>query len=358
MDPIAKRHEEGVDQDARPACQGWAQRARHALRHGLELPEEWHRLSPAARRRFLRESFQAYTFLLPALVIIGVFHVFAIFYAVYISLHDWSILKEAYIGLANYSKLLADPEFRQSLLVTLWYVIGTVPVGLALSLGVAVLLFRPLRGVGFYRTLFFLPYITSLVAAAAVWQWMYNPDYGVLNLALARLGLPAQQWLLEPRGVFGLALAPLGISLPEWAAGPSLALVSIIVMSIWSGLGFNVIVYLAGLGSIPRELQEAARVDGAGEWQVFRQVTVPLLSPTTFFLVIIATIRAFQAFNQIYVMSPNDPTTRTLTMFIFQTFYGSSRAGYGAAAAMALFVILLLLTIAQMRLGQEKVHYG
>ena len=326
---------------------------------GSSCREEWHRLSPAARRRFLRESFQAYTLLPPALVIIGVFHLFAIFYAVYISLHDWSILKEAYIGLANYSKLLADPEFRQSLLVTLWYVIGTVPVGLALSLGVAVLLSSDRCAAwGFYRTLFFLPYITSLVAAAAVWQWMYNPDYGVLNLALARLGLPTQQWLLEPRGVFALALAPLGISLPEWAAGPSLALVSIIVMSIWSGLGFNVIVHLAGLGSIPRELQEAARVDGAGEWQVFRQVTMPLLSPTTFFLVIIATIRAFQAFNQIYVMWPNDPTTRTLTMFIFQTFYGSSRAGYGAAAAMALFVILLILTIAQMRLGQEKVHYG
>jgi multiple sugar transport system permease protein len=328
------------------------------LLHWLDVPADWRRMPAHRRRRFVRESLGAYGFLLPTLVIIGVFHLFAIFFAVYISLHKWSILKESYVGLANYADLLRDPQFRHSLGVTLWYVVGTVPVGLVLALGVAVLLFRPIRGRGFYRTLFFLPYVTSLVAAAAVWQWMYNPDYGVLNLALTKLGLPPQRWLLEPQGVFQLALAPAGITLPAWAAGPSLALVCIIVMSIWSGLGFNVIVYLAGLGAIPKELQEAARVDGASEWGVFRHITVPLLSPTTFFLVIIATIRAFQAFNQIYVMAPNDPTTQTLTLFIFQTFYASSRAGYGAAAAMALFVILLLLTILQMRLGQERVSYG
>lgn len=323
--------------------------------HWLDLPAEWQRQSPAARRRYLRECAGAYLFLLPALLVIGVFHVFAIFYAFYISLHKWSVLKEAYIGLANYTELFGDAEFRRALAVTVWYVLGTVPLGLAIALVVAVLLFRPIRGRGFYRTLFFLPYVTSLVAAAAVWQWMYNPEYGVVNLVLSRLGLPTQRWLLEPEGIFQLALTPLGVTLPDWAAGPSLALVSIIVMSIWSGLGFNVIVYLAGLGSIPRELQEAARVDGAGEGLVFRHVTMPLLAPTTFFLVVIAVIRAFQAFNQIYVMSPNDPTTRTLTMYIFQTFYASSRVGYGAAAAMALFVILLVLTVAQMRFGQERV---
>ncbi|MBI3947516.1 MAG: sugar ABC transporter permease [Armatimonadetes bacterium] len=309
------------------------------------------------RNRVLRDHATAYLLLLPTLLLVGVFHLFAIFYAFYISLHKWSILKESYLGLANYAALITDPEFRQALVVTVWYVIGTVPVGLAIALGVAVTLFRPIRARGFFRTLFFLPYVTSLVAAAAVWEWMYNPDYGVINLLLTRAGLPPLRWLLEPTGVFRLALDPIGIALPEWAAGPSLALVSIIIMSIWSGLGFNVIVYLAGLGSIPRELQEAARVDGASEWQVFRRITFPLLSPTTFFLVVIAVIRAFQAFNQIYVMSPNDPTTRTLTMFIFQEFYASSRVGYGAAAAMALFVILLILTVAQMRYGQEKVHY-
>jgi len=298
--------------------------------HWMDVPADWRHLSPTARRKVRRECASAYLLILPALAIIAVFHLFAILYAVYISLHKWSILKEGYIGLGNYAGLLHDPEFRQSLVVTIWYVLGTVPIGLAISLGIAVLLFRPLRAVGLYRTLFFLPYVTSLVAAAAVWQWMYNPDYGVVNVILTRLHLPAQRWLLEPQGVFRLMLGSLGGHLPDWAAGPSLALVSIIIMSIWSGLGFNVIVYLAGLGGISKELQEAARVDGAGEWQVFRRVTLPLLSPTTFFLVVIATIRAFQAFNQIYVMSPTDPTTRTLTMFIFQTFYASSRAGYGA----------------------------
>lgn len=323
----------------------------------LDVPEGWHSISRAARRRFLRDSATAYLLLLPALLVVGIFNLFAIFYAFYISLHKWSLFKEGFIGLGNYLELVTDPEFRQALGVTVWYVLGTVPLGLALALAIAVLLFRPLRGRGFYRTLFFLPYVTSLVAAAAVWQWMYNPDYGVLNLALTKLHLPALRWLLEPEGVFRMALSPLGFHVPDALAGPSLSLVSIILMSIWSGLGFNIIVYLAGLGSIPRDLQEAARIDGATEWLVFRNVTLPLLSPTTFFLVIIAVIRAFQAFNQIYVMSPNDPTTRTITMFIFQTFYGSSRAGYGAAAAIALFFILLVLTIAQMRIGQDRVHY-
>ncbi len=329
------------------------------LLHWLDFPPEWGEWAPAARRRFLRESLAAGAFLLPTLVIIGVFHLFAICYALYISLHKWSILKESYVGLGNYLRLAADPEFRGALVITGWYVLGTVPVSLAIALAVAVLLFRPLRGRAFYRTLFFLPYVTSLVAAAVVWQWMYKPSNGVINSLLAWMGVPQASlpaWLGEQAGVFRLAL-PGGALLPEWAAGPSLALVAIMVMSIWSSLGFNVIVYLAGLGSIPKELHEAARVDGAGEWQVFRRITLPLLSPTTFFLVIIATIRAFQAFNQIYVMAPTNPTTRTLTMFIYQTFYGSSRAGYGAAAAMALFVILLLLTVAQMRLGQERVTY-
>jgi len=326
----------------------------------LDLPSGWARLPPAARRRYLRECAGAYLFLLPTLVIIGVFQLFAIFYALYISLHRWSLLREGFVGLRNYLDLAADPEFRQALVVTVWYVLGTVPLGLVVSLAAAVLLFRSVRGRGFYRVLFFLPYVTSLVAAGFVWQWMYNGDYGVVNLVLSRIGVPAQhlpRWLLEPEGIFRLVAAPVGIALPDWAAGPSLALVSIVIMSIWSSLGFNVIVYLAGLGSIPRELQEAARVDGAGEWQVFRRVTLPLLSPTTFFLVIIATIRAFQAFNQIYVMAPNDPTTRTITVFIFQTFYGSTRVGYGATAAMALFAVLLVLTIAQMRFGQERVYY-
>lgn len=331
------------------------------LLHWLDVPPEWGRMPPAARRRFLRENVSAFFFLLPALAIIGVFHVFAIFYAFFISLHKWSVLNEGYVGLQNYAALIHDADFRQAIGVTFWYVVGTVPAGLMIALAVAVLLFRPIRARGFYRTLFFLPYVTSLVAAAAVWQWMYNPDYGVINGLLQHFGVPqgTPRWLGEQRGIFEMALGGMGIHTPAWAAGPSLALVSIIIMSIWSSLGFNIIVYLAGLGGIPTELQEAARVDGASEWQVFRSVTLPMLSPTTFFLVVIASIRAFQAFNQIYMMSaPNDPTTRTLTMFIFQTFYQSTRPGYGAAAAVALFAILLVLTAAQMRIGQERVTYG
>ncbi|MCC6445411.1 MAG: sugar ABC transporter permease [Armatimonadetes bacterium] len=319
------------------------------------------RRSALARKRLWRDSAQAYLYLTPALLIVGGFHFLPIFYAFYISLHKWEILQERFIGLENYTRLARDPEFGQSLLVTLYYVIGTVPLGLAVSLGVALLLFRGLKGTGFYRTVYFLPNITSVVAAAVVWSWIFNPQqYGVLNYLFSLFGSSPQQWLLESNGIFKLLFMKLGLPLPGWAGGPSLALVCIVVMSVWSSLGFNMIVFLAGLGSIPKEFQEAARIDGAGEWGVFWKVTFPLLSPTTFFLVIISTIRAFQAFNQIFVMTGGGPlgTTRTITVYIFKTFYESTRVGYGAAIAFALFAIILLLTLVQFKAIGERVHYG
>jgi len=328
-----------------------------AVRRPQKPGPKWH------GQRRVRDAFAAAAMLLPAAVLILAFHFLPLFYALYISLHKWSLIPERFVGAANYFALAHDQEFRHSLSVTLWYVVGTVPLAIAISLAIALMLFRPLWGRGIYRTLYFLPYVTSVVAAAIVWSWMYNPRYGILNYILIKLGVCSAesppQWLLEPRGVFQLALQNAGSPLPTWAQGPSLALVAVTIMGVWNAIGFNVIVFLAGLGSIPRELQEAARIDGADEWKVFRHVTLPLLSPTTFFLFIVSTIRAFQAFNQIYVMTRGGPmgTTRTVTMYIFSRFYESHEVGYGAAVAMALFLIILAFTLLQFRVAAGRVTY-
>ncbi|MGC8834010.1 MAG: carbohydrate ABC transporter permease [Armatimonadota bacterium] len=315
------------------------------------------------RKRRTADAATAYLLILPAAVLIVAFHFAPVFYALFISLHKWSLIPEQFVGLANYAAVLRDEGFHQSLGVTIWYVIGTVPFAIGISLVLALMLFQPLAGRGVYRTIYFLPYVTSVVAAAVVWTWIYNPRYGILNYVLTRLGLcdpkSPPQWLLEPRGVFELILSNFGIRLPAWAAGPSLALVAVMIMAAWNAIGFNIIVFLAGLGSIPKELQEAARIDGADEWDVFWHVTFPLLSPTTFFLFIVSTIRAFQAFNQIYVMTRGGPmgTTRTVTMYIFSRFYESHEVGYGAAVAIVLFLIILGFTLLQFRFASGRVVY-
>lgn len=320
---------------------------------------------PQARgvsRRRAQEYLLALLYLLPAALVLFVFHLLPIFFAFVISLHKWSIIPEGYVGLENYSKLLSDERFWKSLGVTVWYAVLTVPTSLALGLAVAWLLFQKLAARGLYRTLYFLPYVTSVVAAAFVWSWIFNANYGVANLILTRLGFGPLQWLQEPTGIFQLVLGSYGVSVPDWAAGPSLALIAVVVLSVWSSLGFNMVLFLAGLGGIPREMQEAARIDGATEWGVFRHITLPLLSPTTFFLLIVSTIRTFQAFSQIYAMTggsdgPPLGTTQTVTLYLFWNFNVRSQLGYGSAVAFALFAIILALTALQFRIGRERVVF-
>jgi multiple sugar transport system permease protein len=319
--------------------------------------------SPARRRALRREAIQALLYLAPAGLLLIAFQFLPIFYAFFISLHRWGLVREAFVGFGNYRALLHDAEFWNSLGVTAWFVLGTVPVGIGISLLLAILLFGELKGRGFYRTIYFLPYVTSVVAAAIAWSWIFNAQYGLMNWLLKGMGLPSQQWLLEPTGVFQLLVRGVHLTLPPWAQGPSLALVAIIVMTVWSSLGFNIVIFLAGLGAVSKEVQEAAQIDGAGNWGVFRFVTWPLLMPTTFFLLVVNTIRAFQAFNQVYVMtqpSPGSPlgTTQVVTVYIFKTFYERTNMGYGAALAFALFVIILALTLIQFKLAEERISYG
>ncbi|MGH2353448.1 MAG: carbohydrate ABC transporter permease [Chloroflexota bacterium] len=316
-------------------------------------------LSQAARRRLWRQTGIAYLYLAPAIVLLGVFHFFPAAYAFYISLFRWGIVKERFVGLENYQRLLVNEEFWQSFAVTIWYVVLAIPAELVLGLVVAYLLFQPIRGRTAYRTAYFLPYVTSTVAAALVWQWMYNPRNGLFSGVLRLLGLPEGRWLTESSGAFALLGANVGVDLPAWLAGPSVALVCVSVMSVWHYLGFHVVIFLAGLGNISKELYEAARIDGANEWQVFRSITLPLLSPTSFFLMTVSTIGALQAFNQIYVMTNGGPldTTRTVLMLVFKTFYQQTRVGYGSAMAFVLTFFILGLTLLNLRFIGRRVHY-
>jgi ABC-type sugar transport system permease subunit len=315
--------------------------------------------SAAARRRLWRQTGIAYLYLAPAIVLLLLFQYFPAVYAFWISLHRWGLIKEAFVGLENYQRLLVNEDFWKSLGVTVWYVVLAIPAELILGLLIAYLLFQPIRGRTFYRTGFFLPYVTSTVAAALVWRWIYNPNNGLLNSILISLGRPKSLWIDESSGIFALLLGPAGAALPSWLAGPSLALVCVAVMSVWQYIGFNVVIYLAGLGGISRELYEAARIDGANEWQVFRRITLPLLSPTTFFLATVSTIGALQAFNTIYVMTNGGPldTTRTVLLLVFKTFYQQTRVGYGSAIAFVLTFMILGLTLLNLRFVGSRVHY-
>ncbi|HET7771733.1 MAG TPA: sugar ABC transporter permease [Chloroflexota bacterium] len=312
-----------------------------------------------ASRRAWRDTAVAYLYLAPALILLTLFHFFPAIYGFYISLWRWGIVQERFVGLENYQRVLVDEAFWKSLGTTLWYVLLVIPAEMAIGLAIAYLLFQPIRGRAPYRTAYFLPHVTSTAAAAVVWRWMYNQQNGLLNGVLEMVGLPRSLWLNESSGVFQLALAPAGITLPDVLAGPSLALVAVSVMSVWSYIGLYVVIYLAGLGNISKELYEAARIDGASEWQVFSRITLPLLSPTTFFLAIVGVIGAMQAFNHIYVMTGGGPldSTRTVTMLVFRTFYQQTRVGYGSAIAFLLALIIVGLTIVNFRFLGRRVHY-
>ncbi len=305
-------------------------------------------------------AFWGWAFVWPSLALVLVWHVFPSFFAFYISLFDRVsfIAKSRFVGLLNYEILAKDPLFWKALSNTFWYVVFTVPTGIFLGTVVAILLNERVRLLGLFRTIYFLPYITALTAAAAVWMWIYHPEFGFLNWLL---GTPGFDWLHTPDGIFALALRPFGIELQGFFAGPSVAFVAIMAMSVWHLLGYNVVILLAGLQSIPRQYYEAAMIDGATWWQLQRYITWPLLSPTTFFLAIIGLIGAFQVFTQVYVMTPtggvlND--TLTVTMYLYNKGFRDSDFSYASAIAVVIFFVILALTLLQKRVLEKRVTYG
>lgn len=284
-----------------------------------------------------RETGWALFFLAPSLAGFLLFTLGPAVASLLLSVMAWDLIgSPRFVGLQNYRAILRDDIFARVALNTVTYSGGVVPLLLVVSLALALALNAPLRGRTLFRTIFFLPVVSSTVAVAMVWRWIYAP-FGALNAVLVALGLPAVGWLTTT----------------EWA------MPSVILMSVWQSMGYSMVVFLAGLQSIPQHLYDAAAVDGATGWRRFRHITLPLLSPTTFFVVVMAVISTFQVFGQIYMLTGGGPAFATSTMvyYIYERAFLSLHMGYASALAWVLSAAIFGLTLVQIRLQRTWVTY-
>lgn len=289
-------------------------------------------------RRRIPSSFWGFLFITPWLAGFLLFTAGPMISSLWLSLHKYDLATSTFVGGENYRRLLfKDPLFWKSIEVTLQYALLTIPLGIAASLSLAVLLNQRVHGIPLFRTLFYLPTTVPAVASAILWQWIFNADHGALNLGL---------------GVFGIAG-------PQWLQDEKWTLSAFVIMSLWGAGGARMIIFLAGLQGIPETYYEAARLDGAGPWRQFRNVTLPLLSPVMFFNVILGTIGAFQVFTSAYVMTDGGPNNASLfyALSIFRNAFIYLKLGKASAMAWILFVILLAITLAQFRVSRRWVHY-
>lgn len=289
----------------------------------------------AARRR-RRATLVGWSFILPNFLGFAALTLIPVVGALVVSFTDWdSYASPKWIGFDNFRRMWQDDNFRTALLNTCWYAAGHIPLTLAVSLGLAVLLNQKLRGVGVLRTAFFFPYVTSLVAVAIVWNMLLSPDLGPVNQFLRSVGIA------HP---------------PGWTASTDWALPALILTSVWRDMGYYMVLFLAGLQAIPAQLFEAARVDGAGPWQRFWHVTLPCLRPTTFFVVVMLTISSFKVFDLVQVMTEGGPgrSTLVLSQLIFREGITHGRFGYSSAISLALFVICLVVTMIQFQLQRRS----
>lgn len=292
----------------------------------------------AANKASRHETLWAWGMMTPTLLGLLFFMVGPMAVAVYISFTEWSLLgSPEWLGLKNFSQLFRDPLFWTAWRNTLVYTGVSVPLSMILGLGIAVLLNRKLPGMAIFRVLFFVPMTVGVVASGLLWSWMFTPQYGLINYLFHFVGLGPYPWL----------------------TGTSTAMPSIIIVGVWRALGFNIIVFLAGLQAVPEQLYDAATVDGAGPVRKFRHITIPLLSPTLFFGALIGVIMSFQVFEQTYVMTQGGPGNSTLTIiyFIFQQGFSYLRMGYASAASVTFLVVLALGTALMLRLQSRLVHY-
>ncbi len=310
-------------------------------------------------KRHKRNSdlFSALIMLSPSFFVLIPFFIFPLFYAFQLSLWGGKRNTGNFVGLKNYWMVLQNPLFWQSLKVTIYYALITVPTTLILGFCIAYLLSKITRGKSFLRILFFVPYVTSTVAVAMVWRIFYNPQAGLFNHILYFWGLPIQRWLLEPRGILHIITG--GIVPPQF--GPSLALVCISLFDIWHTFGFAVVVFIAGLSTIPKEYYESAQIDGARPLQILFHIELPLLTPTWLFLVTVQLIRSLQSFSSFYALSPSGGrtmgTTENLMLHIYSQFYEYGYWGYGSAVAIFLSIFIMTLTFIQWQWARRYVFY-
>jgi multiple sugar transport system permease protein len=297
-----------------------------------------------ARRRpwwhaFRRGRWLGYVYGGPVLIAFVLFNLYPMALGLYLSFTDWDILRPpAFVGLKNWGTLLTDELLWRAVGQTLYYAVASVAGTTALSLGLALALNQRLRSIGLYRTFFFLPAVTSVIAIAAVWRWLYNSEYGLLNALIDQAGFRPLNWLGDS----------------------SLAMPAVILMSVWRSAGFNTVLFLAGLQGVPQEYYEAAQIDGASAWSRFRHITVPLVSPTTFFVVVNSLIGSWQVFEQVYILTRGGPHLSTVTVvyLIYSNGFEWYKTGYAAAMAYGLFLIILLFTAVQFLLQRRWVFYS
>ncbi len=286
------------------------------------------------------EAVTGYLFLLPNMIGFLLFTVLAVGASAVISLTNWDLLSPPkFVGLANYQKLLTnDPLFHKVLFNTFYFTVVSVPLAIVIALLLALALNEGIRGIALFRVAYFLPVITSGVVVALIWRWLYNPDFGVLNYVLYNLGIQSP---------------------PNWLADQRWAMPAVIIMAVWKQVGYNMVIFLAGLQAIPTNLYEAASIDGAGRLDRFRHITLPLLTPTTFFILIVSLIGSLQVFDAVLVLTEGGPAnaTRTLVYHIWQQAFQFLQMGYAAAVAWVLFFLIFLITIAQWKLQARWVHY-
>ncbi len=302
--------------------------------------QQSHDTEVRTRRRRDGSGLAAIGFLSPTMIVFSAFVLFPVLFSFYLSFQEWNMFggKREFIGLANYSAILKNPEFWDVLKNTAVYTIGTVPLNMMLSLVIAFFLNKKLAGKKILRTMFFTPVIMSSVAAAVIWRWVYEPNFGLANYLLGLLHIPAVNWLNDPTA----------------------AMFALIVMGVWKSFGFNMVLFSAGLQGIPRHYYEAAEIDGAGRWRQFWNITIPLLSPTTFFVLIMTVIGSFQVFDTVYVLTSGGPlgTTKVLVFYLYEQAFKYFDMGYASAVAYLLFAIVFILTMAQTRYLRDKIHYG
>lgn len=280
----------------------------------------------------------AYLFLLPSLIGFTLFLLLPTVGSLSLSFLSWDLLTPPkFAGMDNYDELIHDPLFWTVLKNTAYYSIGTIPVGMVLSLAIAVLLNQKIRAVNFYRAIYFMPVMASMVACAIIWKWILQNDFGLMNYFLSFFGIEGPHWLTSS----------------DWAMN------GVIIMSIWKHIGFDMVIFLAALQGVPGHLYEAAEIDGARPWHKFRHITIPLLSYSTFFILVMNIIRSFQVFDQAYVLTGGGPgySTQVLVYYIYTNAFEYFRMGYAAAVAWVLFLIIFLVTILQLKVQKKWVHY-
>lgn len=278
-------------------------------------------------------------FVLPALIPLIVFWIYPICRSIWISFTDWDYMTPTYhfVFLKNYISLFKDSRFYEALLNTLVFTIGTLVPTIVIGLGLAVLLQKPFIGSGIVKFILFSPWITPTVAISIVWTWIYQPNDGLANMVLSLFGLPGLKWI----------------------SSSQTAMLSVIIVTVWKSMGYAMIFYLSALEKVPDELYEASALDGAGKWRQFKAVTLPCISPTTFFLMIITMINSLQAYDQIQILTQGGPSgsTRTLLYMYYQLGFEEYKMGQATSVAVIMIVITVLLSLIQFWGSKKWVHY-